>query len=71
MLADQPGFAVGDRVRLSALGRERCPQMKDVVGTIVKASRLPSSLAILFDGRRTPVVMHRTYIESVEMATSQ
>ena len=63
--ASPSAFEIGDRVRLSALGRERCPQMRDTLGTVVKASKLPSSFAVLFDGRRTPVVMHRTYIERV------
>jgi hypothetical protein len=39
--------------------------MLDVLGTVVRASSLPSSFAVLFDGRRTPVLMHRTYIERV------
>lgn len=65
-LANASTFGMGDRVRLSALGRERSPQMKDVPGTVVKISNLPSSVAVLFDGRRTPVLMHRAYIERVE-----
>ena len=57
---------IGDRVRLSALGRERSPQMIDVLGTVVTMSKLPSSVGVLFDGRRTTVVIHRTYIERVD-----
>jgi len=59
-------FAPGDRVRLSALGRNRHPKMLDVPGTVVKPTNSPSSIGVLFDGRRTPVRMHRAYLDRCE-----
>ena len=48
---------------MSSLGAARHPRLADKEGTIVGASRLNSSIRVLFDGRKTPISLHRDYIE--------
>lgn len=55
-------FHIGERVRLSELGRSRHPRMPDVLGTVASGSSSPNSVSVLFDGRRSPVLPHRTYL---------
>jgi hypothetical protein len=54
---------IGDRVRLSALGRERSPKMTRT-GLIVGA--IGSSLEVLLDGSKIPVRLHKTYLERAD-----
>jgi hypothetical protein len=60
----RPQFRVGDRVRLSELGRSRAPKAKVQTGVVV---RLPGPSAggiqVIFDGNRAPTRIHRSYIE--------
>ena len=56
---------VGARFRMSALGAARNPRLADKEGTIVGGSRLNSSLRVLFDGRKSPMSLHRDYIEQI------
>lgn len=51
----------GQRFRLSSLGRERCPAYRSSNGVVV--SRSGSNYLLMFDGRKTPQRLHRTYIE--------
>jgi hypothetical protein len=48
---------------MTALGAARCPRLAQKEGTIVGASRLNSSVRVLFDGYKSPVSLHRDYIE--------
>ena len=65
-------FKVGDRVRLSKLGQPRFPRTDARVGTVVhipdqkKGGRM--WVRVLFDGRSTPMVIHRSYIEPASSA---
>jgi len=56
-------IAIGARFRMSSLGAARHPRLADKEGTIVGASRLNSSIRVLFDGRKVPISLHREYIE--------
>jgi hypothetical protein len=60
-----PSIAMGSRVRMSALGAERCPRIADKEGIIVGEGRYSNSLRILFDGSKLPVSLHRDYIEQI------
>ena len=60
-----PSIAIGSRVRMSALGAERCPRIADKEGIIVGEGRYSNSLRILFDGSKLPVSLHRDYIEQI------
>ena len=53
---------VGARVRLSVLGKARCPKMKTDTGVIV-GGPIGRGVRILFDGSKTPITMHKSYVE--------
>jgi hypothetical protein len=59
----QPTPAVGSRIRLSALGMERCSKLKSATGMIVGANPICTSFRILLDGRKLPITLHASYIE--------
>jgi hypothetical protein len=53
----------GQRIRLSALGRERCKLFKMDTGVVAgKSSR--GGVRVLMDGRKQPQTLHRSYIEA-------
>ena len=58
-------IAIGARFRMSALGAARSPRLANKEGTIVGVSRLNSSLRVLFDGSKSPISLHRDYIEQL------
>ena len=58
-------IAIGARFRMSALGAARSPRLAKKEGTIVGASRLNSSLRVLFDGSKSPISLHRDYVEQL------
>ena len=62
---EMPPIAIGSRFRMTALGAARCPRHAQKEGTIVGASRLNSSVRVLFDGYKSPVSLHRDYIQQV------
>jgi hypothetical protein len=51
MQKHQPTPAIGSRIRLSALGMERCSKLKSPTGMIVGTNRICTSFRILIDGR--------------------
>jgi hypothetical protein len=58
-------IAIGARFRMSLLGSTRNRRLAGKEGTIVGNSRLNSSVRVLFDGRKTPISLHRDYIEPI------
>jgi hypothetical protein len=54
----------GRRIRLSVLGKERCPRLnlKSDAGVVLGKSG-GSAVRILFDGRKQPVTLHLSYVE--------
>ena len=54
---------IGERVRLSELGRRRSPRMEDLLGTVVAGSQSPSTVGVRFDGKKTAVLMHVSYLQ--------
>ncbi len=50
---------------MSALGAARSPRLAKKEGTIVGRSRLNSSVRVLFDGYKSPISLHRDYIEQL------
>lgn len=52
------------RVRLSALGAVRCPNLVGREGVVIGSGRNPGSVRVLFDGSRTAVSLHSTYVEA-------
>ncbi len=60
-----PTIAIGTRFRMSALGAARSPRLAKKEGTIVGVSRINSSLRVLFDGSKSPISLHRDYVEQL------
>jgi hypothetical protein len=56
-------IAIGARFRMSALGAARSPRLAEKQGIIVGGSRLNSSVRVLFDTYKSPISLHRDYIE--------
>jgi hypothetical protein len=53
------------RVRMSALGAARCPNLAGREGVVVGAGRYRSTVRVMFDGFKSPTSLHSTYIEAV------
>ncbi len=64
-------FEIGDRVVLTALGRERSPKLKSTTGVIFGKSAGTKAYRVLFDGRTTPLQMHPSYIEAADCGASE
>jgi hypothetical protein len=58
-------ITIGSRVRMSALGAERCPRLAEKIGTVVGGSIYNNSVSIRFDGKKSAVTLHRNYIEGI------
>jgi hypothetical protein len=61
---NQQSFQIGDRVHLSELGASRLKKAPSKTGRVVgagKASKL--AVRVLFDGMKTPVSLHQSYLE--------
>ena len=58
-------IAIGSRFRMSALGSARSPRLAERKGVIIGCSRLNSSVRVLFDGYKSPMSLHRDYIEEI------
>ena len=58
-------FALGDRVRMSALGLKRHPKYGDREGVIVGMGS-PSSFRVKFDGRKSVQTIHHSYLVKIE-----
>jgi hypothetical protein len=58
-------IAIGERFRMSALGAARNPRPAEKQGTIIGRSRLNRSVRVIFDGRKSPMSLHRDYIEQI------
>jgi hypothetical protein len=66
MVSKKFEIPVGTRFKLSKLGEARNPRLKrGAEGTIVGGSHYKSSLRVVIDGRKTPLSMHRDYIEPI------
>jgi len=59
----QQVFKVGDRVAYSHLGREKNKLNPDRTGTITGYSRLASAVQVTFDDRKSPTILHVTYLQ--------
>ena len=62
---EQPPVPQLTRVRMSALGAERCPNLADREGVVVGAGRYRSTVRVMFDGFKSPTSLHATYVEAV------
>ncbi len=53
----------GARIRLSALGKTRCPKLKVHTGVVIGVTDGSDAVRILLDGRKAPVTIHSSYLE--------
>jgi hypothetical protein len=58
---------IGNRVRMSALGAERCPNLAGKYGTVVGGSVYNSSVSVRFDGKKSSITLHQSYLEVVSL----
>jgi len=53
----------GARIRLSALGKTRCPRIKVHTGVVIRTTDGSDAVRVLLDGRNAPVTIHSSYLE--------
>lgn len=63
MPAEEEYYRVGDRVRLSELGKERMPRNKATTAKVVGYGRSDTRIRVVFDGSAYPVSVHVSYLE--------
>ena len=63
MTSERDYFQIGDRIRLSALGRSRMTRSRATTGKVVGFGRSEAVLRIVFDGSNYPVSIHSSYLE--------
>jgi len=61
--SDEKEFVAGQRFRLSQLGAECCPRLRNKVGVIVSVRENLASIIVQFDGNKNTTTIHRDYIE--------
>lgn len=54
----------GERIRLTVLGKKRCPRLKIHTGVVVGRTHRSDAVRILLDGRKMPITLHSSYVES-------
>ena len=63
-MRDDEELNLGTRVRLSALGKARCPKMTRQAGFVVAKVDHSDALRVLMDGNKDPSTLHRGYVEA-------
>lgn len=58
-------YPIGSQFKMSALGVVRSPRLADKRGTIVGTNRYSRSVRVLLDGSKSPISLHRDYIEPI------
>lgn len=56
-------YQIGDRIRLSALGKSRMLRGKDKRGQIVGFGQTENIIRVHFEGLDRPMSVHRSYVE--------
>ncbi|MCW5705107.1 MAG: hypothetical protein R3D82_06515 [Xanthobacteraceae bacterium] len=63
MSKEEHYYRIGDRVRLSELGRSRMTRSRATSGRVVGFGRSETTIRIVFDGSNYPVSIHASYLE--------
>ena len=63
---DQPASPGRIRVRLSALGAIRCPNLAGREGVIIGTGHYRSTFRVMFDGFKSATSLHSTYLETID-----
>jgi hypothetical protein len=61
---DDDELTPGRRIKLTALGRLRCPKLKNHTGVVIAKSPQSNAFRVLIDGRKMPITLHESYIEA-------
>lgn len=56
-------FRIGERVRLSELGRQRMPRNRSTTAVVIGYGRTDSRVRVRFTGSTNPVSIHVSYLE--------
>jgi hypothetical protein len=59
----RPPLPLSTRFKMSELGAARSPKVAGKQGVIIGGGRYNSSVRVLFDGYKSPMSLHRDYIE--------
>ncbi|MDE5457077.1 hypothetical protein GWE18_30465 [Bradyrhizobium sp. CSA112] len=62
---EQPPLPHLTRVKMTALGAERCPNLAGREGVVVGSGQYRSTVRVMFDGFKSPTSLHSTYVEAV------
>jgi len=62
---ERPVLSLSTRIRMSALGAARCPNLARREGVVIGTGRYRSTVRVMFDGFRSATSLHSTYIEPV------
>ena len=62
---DHEALGPGTRIRLSVLGKKRCPKMTRQTGVVVAKLDRSDAVRVLMDGNKDPSTLHRSYVEAV------
>jgi hypothetical protein len=65
MVGKKPEIPAGTRFKLSRLGQARNRRFKSLEGTVVGGGLYKSTLRVVMDGRKSPLSLHRDYIEPI------
>ena len=65
-LLDRPTLPGRIRIRMSALGAMRCPNLAGREGVIIGTGRYRSTFRVMFDGFKSATSLHSTYIEAID-----
>ena len=61
---DDDELGPGRRIKLTALGRLRCPKLKNDTEIVISRSPQSNAFRILIDGRKMPITLHESYVEA-------
>jgi len=62
-MTKRPVYKVGDRIRLSTLGKERNPRLKANTGIVVAVPKGGGAVEFLFEGNSRPTKLHHSYLQ--------
>jgi hypothetical protein len=62
---ERPLLPPQTRIRMTALGAVRCPNLAGREGVVIGMGRYRSTVRVMFDGFRSATSLHSTYIEPV------
>lgn len=56
-------FRIGARIRLSSLGRQRCPRIMSETGVVVGKAAHIDRVRLKMDGKKQFITLHVSYVE--------